>query len=324
VLSMAAIAAVRLEKLDKALAYIQALRKTHPDAWETIYCETIYYAAMGDNDKTLQSVHRSLKLWPDKPEPLTLYANIAPEVIGLPAAIDELGRLCSKGKSSQCRLTLAGLLETAGRNEEALEAIKLAIRQDSKRMDLYHYLASFYVRNHMTSQALKEYEDILNKKPDDLKAATLLALIHHDAGHIENAVKVYNYILNRDPDHAIASNNLAWIIANETKRPDLDRALQLASKAKDQFPDNPRIADTLGYVYLKKGLYANAQAQFSSALEHTPNDPMINYHMALALAQQGRQKDAVGFLKKALSTEEKFSERDAAQRLLSDLSARKS
>ncbi len=180
VLSMAAIAAVRLEKLDKALAYIQALRKTHPDAWETIYCETIYYAAMGDNDKTLQSVHRGLKLWPDKPEPLTLYANIAPEVIGLPAAIDELGRLCSKGKSSQCRLTLAGLLETAGRNEEALEAIKLAIRQDSKRMDLYHYLASFYVRNHMTSQALKEYEDILNKKPDDLKAATLLALIHHD------------------------------------------------------------------------------------------------------------------------------------------------
>jgi len=191
-------------------------------------------------------------------------------------------------------------------------------------MELYHYLASFYVRNHMTSQALKEYEAILNKKPDDLKAATLLALIHHDAGHIENAVKVYNYILNRDPGNAIASNNLAWIIANDTgKRPDLDRALQLATDAKQKFPDNPRIADTLGYVYFKKGLYANAQSQFSSALEHTPNDPMINYHLALVLARQGRHKDAVPFVKRALSSKEKFSDRDAAQKLLSDLSARK-
>jgi len=323
VLSMAAIASVRLEKLDKALAYIETMRKAYPDAWPTIYSETLYYAAKGEKDKTLQSVQRALKLWPDKPETLSLYANIAPQVIGLPDTIDEIGRLCATGKSSQCLLTLAGLLETAGRKDEALDAIKQAINQDPKRIDLYHYLASFYTRNHMTAQALKEYEDILNKKPKDIKAATLLALIHHDAGHVEDAVKVYNYILEQDPNNAVASNNLAWIMANEDKRPNLDRALQLATKAKERFPDNPRIADTLGFVYLKKGLYANAQAQFSYALERTPNDPTINYHMALALVQQGRHKDAMAFVQTALRAEEKFNERDAAQRLLSDLSARK-
>ena len=220
-------------------------------------------------------------------------------------------------------MILAGLLEAAGRKEEALDAIKLAIDQDPKRIDLYHYLASFYIRNHMTSQALREYEDILNKKPDDIKAATLLALIHHDAGHVEDAVKVYTYILDRDPGNAIASNNLAWIIANKDKRPNLDRALQLATKAKEKFPDNPRICDTLGYIYLKKGLYRNAQTQFAHALESMPDDPMINYHMALVLAGQGRHKDAIPFVKKALSAKEKFSERNAAQRLLSDLSTRK-
>lgn len=324
VLSMAAIASVRIEQFDKALAYIEPMRRAYPDAWPTIYCETLYYAAKGEKDKTLQSANRALKLWPDKPESLSLYANIAPQIIGLPDTIDEIGRLCAKGKSSQCRLTLAGLLEAAGRKEEALDAIKLAIDQDPKRIDLYHSLASFYIRNHMTAQALREYEDILNRKPDDLKAATLLALVHHDAGHIEDAVKVYSYILERDPGNAIASNNLAWIMANEPKRPNLDRALQLATKAKEKFPDNPRIADTLGFVYLKKGLYANAQAQFSSALERTPKDPMVNYHMALVLSHQGRYKDAIPFVQKALSSEERFSERDAAQRLLSDLSARKS
>jgi len=323
VLSMAAISAVRLGKLDRGLAYLRTMRKTHPDAWPTIYCETHYYAAKGDKDKTLQSVQRGLRLWPDKPESLSLYANIAPQVIGLPATIDEIGRLCATGKSSQCRLILAGLLETAGRKDEALDTIKLAVNQDPKRIDLYHNLASFYIRNHMTAQALREYEDILNKKPDDLKAATLLALIHHDAGHVDDAVKVYNYILDRDPGNAIASNNLAWIIANEGTRPNLDRAMQLATKAKEKFPDNPRICDTLGYIYLKKGLYPNAQAQFSHALERMPHDPMINYHMALVLAGQGRHKDAIPFVKKALSVGEDFSERDAAQRLLSDLSPRK-
>ena len=323
VLSMAAIASVRLEKLDKALSYIEAMRKMDPDAWATIYCETLYFAAKDDKDKTLKSVQRALKLWPDNPESLSLYANIAPQIIGLPAAIGEIERMCAAGKSSQCRLTLAGLLEAAGRKDEALKAIKQAVDQDPKRMDLYHYLASFYVRNQMTSQALKEYEDILNKKPDDLKAATLLALIHHDAGHVQDAAKVYTYILDRDPDNAIASNNLAWIIANEDKRPDLDRALQLATKAKQKFPDNPRVADTLGYIYLKKGLFTNAQAQFSHALERTPKDPTINYHMALALAGQGRNENAISYVKKALGSEEKFSERDDARKLLSDLNARK-
>lgn len=321
-LYMGTVASIRLDRPEKALAYLDSMRKLDPNAWPTIYAEAMYAAYKKDKATLFKVAERALKLWPDKAEALSLYGQVAPSVIGLPGAINTITVLCSTAKNANCRMTLAGLLEAAGRKDEALKTIKQAIDLEPKRDELYHLLAAFYVRNRMTDQALKEYEEILNKKPDDLRAATMLALLHHEAGNIDNAVKVYNYILERDPGHGIAANNLAWILAERGKKSELDRALQLANKAKDKFPDNPRIADTLGYVYLQKGLYGNAQAQFSQALEKLPEDPVLNYHMALALSKQGRNNEAVPFLKKALGSATAFKEREDARALLATLNAK--
>jgi Tfp pilus assembly protein PilF len=138
---------------------------------------------------------------------------------------------------------------------------------------------------------------------------------------VADAKKVYSYILEREPKNALAANNLSWILMQSGKPSDLNEALRLAQIAKDKFPEDPRIADTLGYVYLKKGLAQNALAQFQLAVEKLPQEPSINYHLALALFQLARNPEARKYVESSLNSKTFFEERAEAQKLLARIIA---
>jgi tetratricopeptide (TPR) repeat protein len=220
-------------------------------------------------------------------------------------------------------MVLSALLEGSGKKDEALSEIKKAIEREPDKSMLYHALAQFYARHNMIKDALDEYEKILNKSPEDLRAATMLALLNQSSGDIDAAKKVYKYILDKDPKNGLAANNLAWILAEGDKKKDLDEALKLAQTAKDAYPDDPRIADTLGYIYLKKGLPENALGQFQMASEKLQDDPTILYHLALALVDLKKGADAVPYLKKSLGSSQQFTDRQQAQTLLAELQSGK-
>ena len=78
------------------------------------------------------------------------------------------------------------------------------------------------------------------------------------------------------------------------------------------------MADTLGYVYLKKGLSSPAIDQFRFALELAGQQPMpsVQYHLGLALAQGGRNEEAAAALEKALAAGTSFPDAAAAREAL--------
>ncbi|MDX9763116.1 MAG: hypothetical protein RBT82_13785, partial [Desulfomonilia bacterium] len=73
----------------------------------------------------------------------------------------------------------------------------------------------------------------------------------------------------------------------------------------------------------KKGLVENALAQFQLAAEKLPEEPAINYHMALALVELSRNPEARKYVEKALDAETPFDEREAAQELMARIGADK-
>ncbi|HPE45214.1 MAG TPA: tetratricopeptide repeat protein, partial [Deltaproteobacteria bacterium] len=218
-------------------------------------------------------------------------------------------------------LVLSALLEGSGKKDLALAEIKKSIEMDPKKEAYYHALAQYYARNNMLKNALDEYEDILHKNPSDLTAATMLALLHQSAGNIDSARKTYQYILDRDPKNGLAANNMAWVLAEKGAKKDLDEALRLAQTAKDMYPEDPRVADTLGYVYLRKGMPDNALGQFQMASEKLVDEPAILYHKALALVELKRDTEAVNSLRKALGVSKGFPEKGQAEALLARLIA---
>jgi Flp pilus assembly protein TadD len=121
------------------------------------------------------------------------------------------------------------------------------------------------------------------------------------------------------PKFAAAANNLAWLIAN-SPTPDLGEALRLALIAKDAFPEDPYITDTLGWVHYKRGSYKLALTQFGMATEKLPDMASLRYHLALALYGDGQRDQARIELMKSLAVKDGFPEYAEAEKLLQEIS----
>ena len=79
------------------------------------------------------------------------------------------------------------------------------------------------------------------------------------------------------------------------------------------------MADTLGWVYYKKGLYDSAIAEFKASLAKAPENPTIMYHLGLAYAKKGETDKARAELERALRLGDKFDGAGEAKKALAEL-----
>lgn len=319
ILYVGALSALRSTGPQAALPYIQSLKEKAPDEWITLHAQLRYYLDQNDRKSAYPIAEKAINLFPDNEEALAFYASLAPAAVGWQQAGEKVKAICAKTGTAGCHMVMSALLEGSGKKDLALAEIKKAIEIDPKKDAYYHALAQYYARNNMLKNALDEYEGILHKNPSDLTAATMLALLHQNAGNLDSALKTYKYILDRDPKNGLAANNMAWVLTEKGNKKDLDEALKLAQTAKDMYPEDPRVADTLGYVYLKKGMPDNALGQFQLASEKLSDEPTVLYHLALALADLKRDTEAVNVLRKALGSPKPLQEKQQAQELLARL-----
>jgi len=123
-------------------------------------------------------------------------------------------------------------------------------------------------------------------------------------GRASEVKPAYDELLKGEPDNAIALNNLAFIKAEEGV--DLDGALAMARRALQKLPNSPDIMDTVGWIYLKKGMSDEAIGAFRDAVQAfarlvgAPERSTFHYHLAMALLQKGDHSGAMQELQIAL------------------------
>ncbi len=85
------------------------------------------------------------------------------------------------------------------------------------------------------------------------------------------------------------------------------------------------MADTLGWVMLKKQIPSAAISLFREAIEgYSPGHPLrgtVRYHVARAYEVNGEPDRAISELKKALGEVPSFAERDEVEAMLKELEA---
>ncbi len=214
----------------------------------------------------------------------------------------------------------------------ALADLKLAIEKDPKRVDSVVTLAKLYRTlwqrdgSHL-DDAITAYKKAREMDSQNPLIALELASLSETAGRKDEAKENYEVVLRLDQDQPGAKNNLAWLLAdNDQATPaELDRALQLAQDAKNAMPNDPSVADTLGWVMYKKGIPSAAIALFREAVDGYPNGhPLrgtVRYHLASAYEKNGERDRAVQELRRALEESSNFAEREAAEKLLKELQA---
>ena len=142
----------------------------------------------------------------------------------------------------------------------------------------------------------------------------MLAALYDTQKNQAMAETHYRQALNVKADFAPAANNLAYILAEREEN--LDEALNFARIAKEKLPQDPAVMDTIGWVYYKKGLYDSAIAEFSESAEKLPHNPMIHYHLGLALHKKQEDQKARNAFEKALALDPQFEKTKEIKEIL--------
>jgi tetratricopeptide (TPR) repeat protein len=202
------------------------------------------------------------------------------------------------------RLELKNALGTvavlAKKYDLAIDQYQAIIKARPDAGDVYVRLGQAFAMKDDYASAARTFEKAKQLRPNDPTAYLQLALLMEKTGQRAQARPVYEQVLKLEPDEPVALNNLAYLLAEKGTASDLDQALALAQRARQKRPDNPDIADTLGWIYVRKNLNANAVDLFRDLIAQKPGVAAYHYHFAMALFQQGDKSQAKKELRTAL------------------------
>ncbi|MHB1213891.1 MAG: XrtA/PEP-CTERM system TPR-repeat protein PrsT [Thiobacillus sp.] len=123
-------------------------------------------------------------------------------------------------------------------------------------------------------------------------------------------------ILNKsNPGNLVVLNNLAWALS-ESSDP---RAVSFAGQALKLQPENPFVMDTYGWILARQGQAPQGLVQLRKALAKAPDNPEIQYHLAVVLVKTGDRARAQGELKRLLDSGARFPQEPEARALLNEL-----
>ena len=308
-------ALIQDKKFKEAVSLIEGMLKQVPGDTDLIGNLGLAYLGLKDKDKARETFARLLEAAPDNSRALAFLTALTADKDLDKAIAFVQDHITKAPKAGGHYMLLGDLLARQKKNEEAIAAFNKAQELAPDNPQPYIVTARLMASLGKTDQAVGELSQLLVKQPDSLPANMGLATLYEIQGKHAEAKEKYKKVLTLDPNSAAAANNLAWIIASE-KDGDLGEALRLAMLAKQAMPDEPHIADTLGFVHLQRQSYPLAIAQFQQALDNRPDDPIITMHLAQAQYGKGDKDEAVATLKKALASKDEFKERGEAEGML--------
>jgi tetratricopeptide (TPR) repeat protein len=234
------------------------------------------------------------------------------------AARARVDRSLAASPNNPAALTLAArVYATSGDAKRTEELLRKVIDVDASNLQAFGLLGQLYASQNRLAEARASFETILKERPEAVGIHTLVAMLYEAEGNRAEARARYERVLQIDPSAAVAANNLAYMYAEDGGN--LDVALQLAQTARQKLPDSAEVADTLGWVYVKKDLATLAIPRLQEAVAKSPNSAMLQYHLGVALAKAGQRIKGRETLERALILNLPAPEADEARKLVAEL-----
>jgi tetratricopeptide (TPR) repeat protein len=216
------------------------------------------------------------------------------------------------------QVALADAAGRTGRFDVAIQHYQHATdsmdKADRRRADVMLRMGEAYRRKGDLQNAIACLEKAREFHPESTLILSNLALVLDQANRWDEARKVYQVALKLDPTNAVSLNNLAFLEAEHGG--DLNEAQTLAQRARQFLPNRPEVADTLGWIYLKRNLPDNAADLFTDLVRANPHSSTFRYHLGQAYQQKGDKPAAMRELNAALHENPPAAEEKSIKDLL--------
>lgn len=169
-----------------------------------------------------------------------------------------------------------------GGAEAAFEKSAALHRQDS---DALINLSQVQAARGKIDQAIATAEQAVKDNPHQANLSILLGNLYESKLDWKKAGDDYQSALTLNSQNPVASNGLARVMLHTGGN--LDVALSMAQLARKELPDSPGVADTLGWIYFRKGVYPLAVSTLQEALKlqdrnRMPDNPDIHFHLGMS------------------------------------------
>ena len=304
-----------LGRLDDSAAAIREQIKLAPDDPQPQIFLGLILRQAKKNDEARKAFEKAAELAPENPIPVDQLIEIDLLAKNFDAARQRVQRHFQKAPDSAGAHFLEGkILVAEGKWDPAEAALRKTLELDPNFSSAYDLLVQTYLATNKLPQAISELREYLDKHPENVAALMLLALIYERMNDFPNARDAYEKVLSKSPDFALALNNLAYLYAERLNN--LDKAYELARKARDLQPTEASVGDTLGWVLYKRGDYQQALTILRETAGKIPDNPEVQFHLGMTSYMMGQTEAARAALQKAASATIDFPGKEEARQRL--------
>ncbi len=329
--------AIRRGDSDAALKMAQETLKMNPSSGVSTLYEAAAYLRKGQFDDARALLEKVLKANPNQADTLLEMGVLELSQKHYKEAEAQFRKAYTVDPSNM--RGLLGIAEVYFQQKEPEKAVQIIadeVQKQPQRAELIKELAFAESRAQHFDKAVSEYQSIIDRykdapieqaeiyariglveyaKKDVPKALDSLQkarqLAPTNAGYISqiaqyldivgkhsDALAAYRDAMKIDPNNPIVLNNLAYLMTSTGGN--LDEALTLAQRAKQQLPNYTEVSDTIGCIYIKKKLSDSAIEIFKDLTTKVGENPTFHYHYGLALSQKGDKASALREFNKAI------------------------
>ncbi len=248
-------------------------------------------------DEASYTLFRGLQGNPNHFETRVLLTDIEIQLDRLEQAMERAKQLINDFPQAPDGYMLVGDIRMERRQfKDALPSYQKALEtgNDSK-FALRLHIAQRY--NSEDGKAEATLTNWLTENPNDVTVKNALAEFYLSTANFKAASDIYRELITANVIPPALYNNLAFALYKQGK---LDEAIRYAHKAYKQVPNDPMVNDTLGWLLVENNAPSEGLPFLREAVTRASGNPEIRYHLAVALHQLERNKEALIELKKAV------------------------
>ena len=303
---------------DDALAIYRQLETSYPKNFQIPLAMGAIFLQQKNYGDARKAFTTALQLAPDNAMALEQLVNLDLMEGKYAEALQQMQPQLEKNpKLAAPHILQAQIFMAQGDTNKAEAALSKAVELQPEIETSHLLLARLYMDSRQNEKALAELQIAATKNTNDVTPLWLAALIHDDQKDYKAARDAYEKALVMAPKFSHALNNLAYLYSENLV--DLDRAHELAQRARALLPNDPSTADTLGWVLCKQGQYAQALGLLQEATSQLPGEPEVQFHLGKTYYLMGQGDSARPAFQQALQSGKDFRGKDECNQCLAVL-----